>query len=121
VIFTAAGNSGLGSFDAAEQYDKFVIGVDSNQNWVKPGHVLTSMVKRVDNAVYQIVSDRVGNKFTGGLHVYGLENDGVGYALDRFNEPLIAPEVLREVENAKRKIIDGEIIVTDAMAKSSDK
>ncbi len=117
VIFTAAGNSGLGAFDAAEQYKKFVIGVDSNQNWVKPGFVLTSMVKRVDNAVYQIISDRVGNKFQGGIHVYGLENDGVGYALDKFNEPLISKDVLQQVEAAKQKIIDGKIQVTDAMAK----
>ncbi len=117
VIFTAAGNSGLGAFDAAEQYKKFVIGVDSNQNWVKPGFVLTSMVKRVDNAVYQIISDRVGNKFQGGIHVYGLENDGVGYALDKFNEPLISKDVLQQVEAAKQKIIGGQIQVTDAMAK----
>lgn len=117
VIFTAAGNSGLGAFDAAEQYKKFVIGVDSNQNWVKPGYVLTSMVKRVDNAVYQIISDRVGNKFQGGIHVYGLENDGVGYALDKFNEPLISKEVLQQTEAAKQKIISGQIQVTDAMAK----
>ncbi|MFN2453588.1 MAG: BMP family protein [Pyrinomonadaceae bacterium] len=117
VIFTAAGNSGLGAFDAAEQYKKFVIGVDSNQNWVKPGFVLTSMVKRVDNAVYQIISDRVGNNFKGGIHVYGLENDGVGYALDKFNEPLVSKDVLQEVEAAKQKIIGGQIKVTDAMAK----
>src|SRR6478672_7114097 len=64
VIFTAAGNSGLGAFDAVEQYgktngeaNKFVIGVDSNQNMVKPGYVLTSMVKRVDNAVYDVVKE----------------------------------------------------------------
>src|SRR5213078_388482 len=74
VIFTAAGNSGLGAFDAVEQQGKdasgrakaFVIGVDSNQNGVKPGFVLTSMVKRVDNAVYQIVSDVVNHQFKGG-------------------------------------------------------
>ncbi len=117
VIFAAAGNSGLGAFDAAEQYDKFVIGVDSNQNWVKPGHVLTSMVKRVDNAVYQIIRDRVQGKFKGGIHVYGLENDGIGYAMDQYNEKLIPPDVIREVEAAKQKIIRGEIKVTDAMAK----
>src|SRR5918911_1427216 len=93
VIFTAAGNSGLGAFDAVEQQGKgpdgraraFVIGVDSNQNGVKPGYVLTSMVKRVDNAVYQIVSDVVNHKFQGGFHVYGLESDGVAYALDDNN------------------------------------
>jgi basic membrane protein A len=115
VIFTAAGNSGLGAFDAAEQYGKFVIGVDSNQNWVKPGFVLTSMVKRVDNAVYQIIKDKVAGKFQGGIHVYGLDNDGVGYAMDQYNEKLVSPEVIQQVEAAKRKIINGEIKVTDAM------
>ncbi len=117
VIFTAAGNSGLGAFDAAEQNNKFVIGVDANQNWVKPGFVLTSMVKRVDTAVYQTIEDRVENAFKGGVHVYGLENDGVAYALDKYNAPLIPPAVLSEVEAAKQKIINGQIEVTDAMAK----
>ena len=116
VIFAAAGNSGLGAFDAAEQYDKLVIGVDSNQNWVKPGHVLTSMVKRVDNAVYQIIQDRVEGKFQGGIHVYGLDNEGIGYAMDEYNAKLIPADVIREVEAAKQKIIRGEIKVTDAMA-----
>lgn len=116
VIFAAAGNSGLGVFDAAEQYDKYVIGVDSNQNWVKPGHVLTSMVKRVDNAVYQIVGDLVNHRFKGGIHVYGLENDGVGFAMDQFNAKLISPDVVRQVDAAREKIIQGKIKVTDAMA-----
>lgn len=116
VIFAAAGNSGLGVFDAAEQYDKFVIGVDSNQNWVKPGHVLTSMVKRVDNAVHTIIGDMVKGRFQGGVHVYGLPDGGVGYAMDQYNEKLVPPDVLREVEAAKARIIRGEIKVTDAMA-----
>ncbi len=67
------------------------------------------MVKRVDNAVYQIIQDLSAGKFDGGIHVYGLENDGVGYAMDQYNEKLIAPEVLKEVEAAKQKIIKGEI------------
>jgi len=117
VIFTAAGNSGLGAFDAVEQRNKFVIGVDSNQNWVKPGFVLTSMVKRVDNAVYQIIKDKVAGKFEGGLHVYGLDNEGVGYAMDQYNEKLIPPDVIKDVEAAKQKIINHEITVTDAMTK----
>ncbi len=116
VLFAAAGNSGLGVFDAAEQSGKLVIGVDSNQNWVKPGYVLTSMVKRVDNAVYQIVRDRVAGRFQGGIHVFGLENGGIGYAMDRYNEKLVPKAVIAEVEAAKRKIIRGEIKVTDAMA-----
>ena len=125
VIFTAAGNSGLGVFDAVEQFgrnsqgeaNKFVIGVDSNQNGVKPGFVLTSMVKRVDNAVYNVVEDTVGGKFEGGFHVFGLDKDGVAYSLDEFNETLIPKDMLEKVEEAKRKIVAGEIVVTDAMAK----
>jgi basic membrane protein A len=117
VIFTAAGNSGLGAFDAAEQNKKFVIGVDSNQNWVKPGYVLTSMVKRIDNAVYLVVKERVEGQFKNGVHVYGLENEGVGYAIDQFNEKLIPPEAIQKVEAAKQEIISGKIQVTDAMAK----
>ena len=124
VIFTAAGNSGLGAFDAVEQAGRdssgrathFVIGVDSNQNMVKPGFVLTSMVKRVDNAVYDIVRDVVGRKFKGGFHVFGLESDGVGYVVDQHNKELVSPEAIREAEEAKKKIIAGQIKVTDAMA-----
>jgi basic membrane protein A len=125
VIFAAAGNSGLGAFDAVEQYGKddegrarrFVIGVDSNQNWVKPGFVLTSMVKRVDNAVYQIVRDRVENRPIGGIHVYGLENDGVGYAVDQHNKDLVSQAAIEAAEAAKQKIISGQIKVTNAMEK----
>src|SRR4051794_780081 len=126
VIFTAAGNSGLGAFDAVEQYgknpstgeaNKFVIGVDSNQNMVKPGFVLTSMVKRVDNAVYDVVKEILDGKFEGGFHVFGLDKDGVAYAMDDNNKPLIPPDVIQRVEESKQKIVAGEIKVTDAMAK----
>src|SRR2546422_4715691 len=93
VIFTAAGNSGLGAFDAVEQSGKengrathFVIGVGFHPNKVKPGFVLTSMVKRVDNAVYDIVKDVTEGKFQAGFHVFGLETDGVGYAMDQNNQ-----------------------------------
>ncbi len=117
VIFQAAGNSGLGVFDAAEATNKFAIGVDSNQNYMKPGHILTSMIKRIDNAVFSMVKDEVDGKFKGGIHVYGLDNDGVGYAVDEYNQKLISPEIIQKVEQAKRDIISGKIKVTDAMAK----
>jgi basic membrane protein A len=124
VIFTAAGNSGLGAFDAVEQYgktngeaNKFVIGVDSNQNGVKPGFVLTSMVKRVDNAVYDVVKEVLGGAFKGGFHVFGLDKDGVAYAMDDNNKALIPQDVITKVEEARKKITAGEIKVTDAMAK----
>jgi len=125
VIFTAAGNSGLGAFDAVEQFgrndkgeaNKFVIGVDSNQNMVKPGFVLTSMVKRVDNACYDVVKEVLNHNFQGGFHVFGLDKDGVAYAMDKNNESLISREVLDRVEESKKKIVAGDIKVTDAMAK----
>jgi basic membrane protein A len=117
VIFQAAGNSGLGVFDAAEAYHKFAIGVDANQNWIKPGHILTSMIKRIDNAVFSVIQEEVEGRFKGGVHVYGLENDGVGYALDDYNRALIPEAVIAEVEQARRDIIAGKIKVTDAMLK----
>ncbi len=124
VIFTAAGNSGLGAFDAVEQYgktggraNKFVIGVDANQNGVKPGFVLTSMVKRVDNAVYDVVRDLKAGNFSGGFHAFGLDKDGVAFAMDENNMGLISEETLGKVDEAKKKIVSGEIKVTDAMAK----
>jgi basic membrane protein A len=124
VIFTAAGNSGLGAFDAVQQFgsndqgeaNRFVIGVDSNQNGVKPGFVLTSMVKRVDNSVFDVIKEVHEGKFAGGFHVFGLDKDGVAYAMDEHNKPLIPSEVIAETEAAKAKIVNGEIKVTDAMA-----
>lgn len=123
VIFTAAGNSGLGAFDAVEQAGKdsngrathFVIGVDSNQNMVKPGFVLTSMVKRVDNAVYDIVKDVVNHKFQGGFHVFGLDSAGVGYVVDDNNRNLVSQETIQKAEEAKQKIIGKQITVVDRM------
>jgi basic membrane protein A len=114
VIFTAAGNSGLGAFDAAEQSGRdeqgrarrYVIGVDSNQNGVKPGFVLTSMVKRVDNVVYDAVKQVTEGRFRTGRQVFGLDKDGVAYTLDQFNRDLIPPQVIAEVEAARAKIID---------------
>jgi basic membrane protein A len=124
VIFTAAGNSGLGAFDAVEQYginpdghpNRFVIGVDSNQNGVKPGFVLTSMVKRVDVAVYDAVKEVLEGRFKGGFQVFGLDKDGVAYALDEHNKALIPQEVIEKVEAARTEIVEGKIEVTDAMA-----
>ncbi len=124
VIFTAAGNSGLGAFDAVEQYgknaqgeaNKFVIGVDSNQNGGKPGFVLTSMVKRVDNAVYDVIKEIIDGNFKGGFHVFGLDKDGVAYAMDENNTAIIPVDVIQKTEEARAKIVSGEIKVTDAMA-----
>lgn len=82
MIFAAAGASNNGVFDAAEDKKLFAIGVDSNQNWVKPGRILTSMLKRVDLAVFQVVKDAAEEKFTAGTKRFGLPDGGVDYALD---------------------------------------
>lgn len=116
IVFQAAGNSGLGVFDAAESYRKLAIGTDSNQNWVKPGFILTSMLKRIDNSVFSVIKDETEKSFKGGVHIYGLDNEGIGYALDKYNEALIPKPVLEKVEAAKKEIIAGKIKVTDAMA-----
>jgi basic membrane protein A len=113
VIFAAAGLTGLGVFDAAEETGNFVIGVDANQNYIKPGHVLTSMLKRSDIAVYETIESVVNGTFEGGRRVMGLENDGVGYAVDDHNRELLTPEIVAKVEEAKRKILAGEIVVPD--------
>jgi basic membrane protein A and related proteins len=124
VIFTAAGNSGLGAFDAVEQFgkdsdgraNKFVIGVDSNQNGVKPGFVLTSMIKRVDVAVYEAVKGVLNNTFRGGFQVFGLDKNGVGFSMDEFNEALVPVALRAKVDESKARIISGDIKVTDAMS-----
>jgi basic membrane protein A len=116
IIFQAAGSTGNGVIDAAVEKDLYAIGVDANQNYMAPGNVLTSMVKRVDVAVYEIIKEVVEGEFAGGLHVYGLEIDGVGYALDENNESLISEDVLARVESIKQDIIAGKIKVTDYTA-----
>ncbi len=75
------------------------------------------MVKRVDNAVYEIIKDIVNGQFKAGFHVYGLDKDGVAYALDEHNKSLIEPDTIQQAEEARQKIIKGEIKVTDAMMK----
>jgi basic membrane protein A len=116
VIFQAAGNSGLGVFDAAEETRTLAIGVDSNQNWVKPGFILTSMIKRVDISVFNSVKEMVEGRFKGGIHEFGMDTDEIDYALDDYNRNLIPQTVIDEVERAKQDIIAGRIKVTDAMA-----
>ncbi|MCK4546749.1 MAG: BMP family ABC transporter substrate-binding protein [Candidatus Eisenbacteria sp.] len=113
VVFHAAGSSGNGVIDAAAERGLYAIGVDANQNYVAPGSVLTSMIKRVDVAVFRTIEEVVHGRFKGGLREFGLADDGVGYALDEHNRDVITPEMLARVEELKRKIVSGEIRVTD--------
>jgi basic membrane protein A len=108
VIFAAAGGTGMGVYQAAKDSGKYAIGVDSNQNHLQPGTMLTSMVKRVDIAVDQALRD-----FKPGKQVLGLKEGGVDYALDQYNEKLIAPDVKKKVDAAKADIIAGKIKVAD--------
>lgn len=111
VVFHAAGATGIGVLQAVADAGKQGIGVDSNQNGLHPGHVLTSMVKRVDNAVYQTFKDAQSGQFTGGTQTLGLKEDGVGYAVDDNNRALLTPEMTAAVEKAKADIVAGTIQV----------
>lgn len=114
VIFAAAGGSGIGVLQAAQDAGKFSIGVDSNQNYMQPGSVLTSMVKRVDVAVQNALTEAADDAtFKPGLTILGLAENGVGYSVDEFNEALITPEMAAAAEDYKAKIIAGEITVHD--------
>lgn len=112
VIFHAAGASGIGVFDAAEERKAFVIGCDSNQNGLKPGRVATSMLKRVDTAVYDVIKNEIAGQFKAGTHQYGLKDKGIDYAVDSNNEAIIAPYKAK-LEELREKIINGEIKVPD--------
>jgi len=110
IIYGAAGASNLGIFDAAEAAGKYAIGV-SNQNWVKPGRILTSMRKRVDIAVFMTCQDAMTGGFSGGLKRYGLSSQGVDFVVDSNNEKLLSQEVLSKVHLLKQEIVDGKIQV----------
>lgn len=113
VIFSAAGASNGGLFDAAEEKQKLAIGVDSNQNYIKPGRILTSMLKRVDIAVFNTILDLHQGAFTAGVKRYGLANQGIDYALDDYNKALISTEMLKKVEQLKLSILNGKVQVPD--------
>lgn len=113
IIFGAAGASGGGIFDAAEEKQKFAIGVDSNQNWIKPGRIITSMLKRVDTAVFLTCSDLVSDAFTPGVHRYGLINGGVDYSIDENNEKMLNFEFRRKIDQIKDDILNKKIKVPD--------
>jgi len=111
VIYHAAGGTGMGVIRAAADAGKLAIGVDSNQNGVAPGHVLTSMLKRVDVAAYETMKDAMDGKFTAGIVTLGLAENGIDWALDENNASLVTPEVKAAVEKAKADIISGAVKV----------
>ncbi|MDF1872721.1 BMP family ABC transporter substrate-binding protein [Vannielia sp.] len=114
VVYAAAGGTGVGVLQAAADEGIYSIGVDSNQNHLHPGSVLTSMLKRVDVAVMKAFSE--GADLTPGITVLGLADDGVGFAMDENNKDIVTPEMIAATDEAKAKIISGEIAVHDYMS-----
>jgi len=121
VVYAAAGNTGTGVLQAAKDRGKYAIGVDSNQNYLHPGTMLTSMTKRVDLAAYQSFKAAQAGTWKGGLQVLGLKEGGVDWALDQYNEKLVTPEMKAKVEQAKADIIAGKIVVHDYMSNNACK
>lgn len=116
IIFAAAGATGLGVLQTAADAGKMGIGVDSNQNHLHPGKMLTSMIKRVDNAASGAFTEAMEGKFKGGVQVLGLAERGVGLAFDENNAPLITPEMKAKVEELTKGIVDGTVKVHDYMS-----
>jgi basic membrane protein A len=119
VVYHAAGGTGIGVLQAAADAGKLGIGVDSNQNYLHPGSVLTSMLKRVDNAVYDAFMDVKNGEWSAGVQVLGLAEEGVGWALDEHNQSLITDEMKKAVEDAQARIVAGEVKVHDYMSDST--
>lgn len=116
VVYAAAGGTGVGVLQAAADAGKLGVGVDSNQNGLLPGKILTSMIKRVDVAVYDAFTTAKDGSFKPGINVLGLKEDGVGVAMDDNNKPLVTPEMTAAVDKAKADIIAGTIKVHDYMS-----
>ena len=116
VVFAAAGGTGVGVYQAAKDAGKLAIGVDSNQNHLQPGTMLTSMLKRVDVAVYNVAMAHKP-----GLTVMGLKEGGVDVALDEHNAKLVSADMKKKVDAAKADIMSGKIKVADYMADNACK
>ncbi len=119
VIFAAAGGTGVGVYQAAKDLGKLAIGVDSNQNHLHPGTMLSSMVKRVDVAVREAFATAQAGTWAPGITVLGLAEDGVGWALDEHNRALINAEMEGNLDAARAEIVGGQIAVADYSAKNS--
>ncbi len=116
VVYAAAGGTGVGVYQAAKDAGRFAIGVDSNQNYLHPGTMLTSMLKRVDVAAYNAFMSAKDGTWKPGILNLGLAEDGVGWALDEHNKSLISGEMESLVGKAQKDIVAGRIVVHDYMA-----
>jgi len=121
VVYAAAGSTGIGVLQAAKDRGKLAIGVDSNQNHLHPGTMLTSMIKRVDLAAYNSFKAANDKSWKGGVAALGLKEGGVDWALDKDNEKLVTPEMKAKVDAAKADIISGKVAVHDYMSNNACK
>jgi basic membrane protein A len=121
VVYAAAGGTGLGVYQAAKDAGKLAIGVDSNQNHLHPGTMLTSMVKSVGLAAFQSWDESVQGKWAGGVKALGLAEGGVDWAQDENNAKLITPEMKTKMDSIKKDIIAGKIKIHDYMADNTCK
>lgn len=113
VTFCAAGASCSGVFDAAEEKKRFAIGVDSNQNWVKPGFILTSMVKGVNLAVFQAIENETKGTFQSGRFSMGLAEGAISFSVDEHNRSILSPAVEQKANEIRSQIMKGQIHVPD--------
>ena len=111
IIFHASGSTGLGVFEAAREKHKLAIGVDSDQYDEAPGFILTSMIKRVDTAVFDVIRDARDGRWQGGIREFGLKEDGVGWVYDDRNKALVPDAVKAKVDSLKAEIVAGRIVV----------
>ncbi len=116
VVYAAAGATGLGVYQAAKDAKRLAVGVDSNQNHLHPGTMLSSMIKRVDVAVYNSMIQARQGTWKAGVSVLGLKEEGVGWALDEHNRALVTADMEKKVSEARAAIIAGRIQVTDVTA-----
>ncbi len=114
IIYHAAGGTGMGVFEAAEELGFYAIGVDSDQDHIVPGSILTSMLKRVDVAVYDIVADLVQGEFRAGVHEFGVADGGVGTTEFEYTRDIIPEDVIARLDEIKAQIADGTINVVSA-------
>ncbi|MBA2686570.1 MAG: BMP family ABC transporter substrate-binding protein [Gemmatimonadaceae bacterium] len=111
IIYHVSGATGQGLFEAARQRKKLAIGVDADQYGEAPGYVLTSMLKGINTATYDVIARKKAGTFTGGVYSYGLKENGVGYVYDEHNKAMIPDSVRTRVEALRQDIIDGKIKV----------
>ncbi len=115
IIFTVAGLSGNGAIRAAGESKKFVIGVDADQDYMARGHVLTSVMKRLDRTTYKELEALMKGAFKPGIHLYGLKEGGVALSPMKYTRDLIGADIMGRLKDLEKRIVDGEIVVTDIL------